>query len=73
MALEKSADLILLDDAAARKKARLYQLQITGTLGILLRAKKENKFQSFTDMIEQLQATGFWIDVTLKNQNQLSR
>ncbi|OQY54224.1 MAG: DUF3368 domain-containing protein [Candidatus Parabeggiatoa sp. nov. 2] len=66
LALEKSVDLILLDDAEAREKARLYQLKITGTLGILLRAKKEDRLQSFTDTIEQLQATGFWIEAALK-------
>ena len=66
LALERNANLILLDDAEAREKARLYHLKITGTLGILLRAKKENKLQSFGDMIEQLLATGFWIDAALK-------
>jgi hypothetical protein len=66
IALEKSADLIWLDDAEAREKARLYHLKITGTLGILLRAKKEDKLQSFGEMIEQLLATGFWVDAALK-------
>jgi len=64
LALEKSADLILLDDAEAREKARLYSLKITGTLGILLRAK--DKVQSFGDIIEQLLTTGFWVDAALK-------
>jgi predicted nucleic acid-binding protein len=66
LALETSADLILLDDAEAREKARLYHLKITGTLGILLRAKKEAKLQSFSDIIKQLLETGFWIDGALK-------
>ena len=66
LALESRAHLILLDDAEAREKARLYHLKITGTLGILLRAKKEDKIQSFSDMIEQLLETGFWIDNALK-------
>jgi predicted nucleic acid-binding protein len=43
LALEIGADLILLDDYEARQKARLYDLKITGTLGILLRAKFEGK------------------------------
>jgi predicted nucleic acid-binding protein len=37
---EKKAGLILLDDKKARKKASLFQLQKTGTVGILVRAKK---------------------------------
>ena len=43
LALERNADLVLLDDADAREKARVYQLKITGTIGILLRAKREGK------------------------------
>jgi predicted nucleic acid-binding protein len=66
LALEKSAHLILLDDAEAREKARLYHLKITGTIGILLRAKKEGKLQSFHQVINQLQTTGFWLNEKLK-------
>jgi predicted nucleic acid-binding protein len=66
LALETDADLILLDDAEAREKARLYNLKITGTLGILLRAKKEGKFQSFNEVMEDLLKTGFWINSTLQ-------
>lgn len=68
LALEKSADLILLDDAEARAKARLYKLRITGTIGILLRAYQENRLSSLPEVIEQLQVTGFWIDNRLKAQ-----
>lgn len=66
LALETNADLILLDDAEAREKARLYNLKITGTLGILLRAKKQGKLKSFTDVMEDLLKTGFWINPSLK-------
>lgn len=44
LALEHPAALILLDDAEAREKARLYGLKITGILGILLSAKRTGKF-----------------------------
>ena len=44
LALEIGADLILLDDSDAREKARLYGLEITGTIGILLRAKKKENY-----------------------------
>jgi predicted nucleic acid-binding protein len=68
LALEKNADLILLDDADARKIARLYHLKITGTIGILLRAKNEGQISSFHEAINQLQNTGFWIHENLKRQ-----
>lgn len=62
LALEIGADLILLDDSDAREKARLYGLEITGTIGILLRAEKEGKLSSIKETLEELRITGFWID-----------
>lgn len=62
LALEIGADLILLDDSDAREKARLYGLEITGTIGVLLRAKKEGKLSSIKETLEELRITGFWID-----------
>lgn len=65
LALEIGADLILLDDSDAREKARLYDLRITGTIGILLRAEKEGKLSSIKETLEKLRITGFWIDTKL--------
>jgi len=62
LALEKGAGLILLDDAEARAKARIYHLNITGIIGILLRAKHEGKIESFRETIKELISSGFWID-----------
>jgi len=39
LALELQADLVLLDETEARKVAELYQLQKTGVVGLLIRAK----------------------------------
>ncbi|MDY0095992.1 MAG: DUF3368 domain-containing protein [Candidatus Vecturithrix sp.] len=66
LALEKQADLLLLDDADARDRAKLYHIPITGTLGVLLRAKHEGKIESFGDAFEQIRATGFWVHERLK-------
>lgn len=66
LALEQSADRLLLDDAEGRNKARLYGLPCTGTLGILLRAQKLNKLNaSFRATLDALQASGFWLDQPL--------
>jgi len=62
LALEINADLILLDDLDARERARIYDLQITGTVGILLRAKLEGKIVSLKDILRKLRKTGFWIN-----------
>lgn len=65
LALEIDADLILLDDLDARETARIYDLQITGTIGILLRAKFEGKIVSLKDTLRKLMKTGFWINKKL--------
>lgn len=66
LAIESGAGLILLDDSDAREKARLYGLKITGTLGIILRAKREGKIPSLKKVIVALKEGGFWIDNMLE-------
>jgi hypothetical protein len=66
LSLEIGADLILLDDSDAREKARLYGLSITGTIGILLRAKKDKKITSLKESLLKLRGTGFWINKSLE-------
>jgi predicted nucleic acid-binding protein len=65
LALESQASLILLDDSDAREKARLYQLPITGTLGLLLRARKSGKVTSLSEKLDALRNTGFWLNAEL--------
>ncbi len=66
LSLEIGADLILLDDSDAREKARLYGLKITGTIGILLRAKIDGKIDSLKETLKRLKETGFWINDKLE-------
>ena len=61
LALEESADLILLDDYDARRVARSFGLKVSGTIGILIKAKREGNIKSLKDEIEKLMKTGFWI------------
>jgi len=61
LALEIGADLVLLDDYEAREKARLFGLKVTGTIGVLLKAKKQGLIKSLKEEIEKLQSSGFWI------------
>ncbi|MBA7546307.1 hypothetical protein ES705_38695 [subsurface metagenome] len=64
---EQKADLILLDDKGARKKAPLLQLQKTGTLGILVRAKKRGLISAVRTEIEKLESDiDFRISPSLK-------
>jgi predicted nucleic acid-binding protein len=65
LALEQKADLVLLDDQEARIKARKLALPVTGTLGVLLKAKNEGMVSSLKADIQNLQASGFWISQEL--------
>lgn len=61
LALQESADLILLDDYEARELARTYGLKITGTIGLLIKAKYEGDISSIEEMLKKLRKTGFWL------------
>lgn len=54
LAIEIQADLTLLDEREARKVAKSLGLNVTGVLGILLRAKQMNKLESLESVINDL-------------------
>ncbi|MEI6702293.1 MAG: DUF3368 domain-containing protein [Deltaproteobacteria bacterium] len=66
LALEKKASLLLLDDADAREKARLYRLPITGTVGLLLRARREGIITSLAGTLQMLETNGFRLHIMIK-------
>ena len=59
LALESGPSLVILDDDKARKLAKKLNLNITGSLGLLLRAKKEGIIPSIKPIIEKIQQTNF--------------
>jgi len=62
LALEKKAKLCLIDDKDGRIIAQLNNLSITGTLGILLKAKKNGLVSSVKPLINELRTEhNFWI------------
>jgi len=61
LALERGADVVLLDDYEAREKGKLFGLQVTGTVGILLKARKEGLIKNLKKEINKLQLSGFWL------------
>ena len=54
LALELPADLILLDERDGRSAAERAGLQVTGVLGVLLRAKKEGQIELIKPEVEAL-------------------
>lgn len=51
--------LALLDDALARRYARLLKINFTGTLGVLLQAKGAGHLKALKPAIDQLESIGF--------------
>lgn len=68
LALQKKVDIILLDDYDAREYARIYGLKITGTIGVLLKAKYMGRISSLSNILENLKETGFWLNENLRYQ-----
>jgi hypothetical protein len=53
--------LVIIDDGPARSHARELALKITGTLGVLLRAKREGLVAAVAPLLERLEEEGFHI------------
>lgn len=58
LAQEINADLVIIDERLARRHAGRLGLTLTGTLGVLLRAKQKNLIPSISPLIEVLQKNG---------------
>jgi uncharacterized protein len=54
LAIEKQADLILLDEKEGRRIARTLNLRITGILGIAIKAFQNGDLESMSEFIQKL-------------------
>ncbi len=55
LAQEQKADLVILDDNAAKKTAKYLGLPVTGTLGVLIKAKRMGIIESVKSLITELE------------------
>ena len=66
LAIERKANLLLLDETDARNLAEFYGLQKTGVIGVLMRAKKKNLVKEIKPILEELRTQAhFWIKPNL--------
>lgn len=62
VALEKSGWTAVIDDATARACARSLGVPVIGTLGVVLRAKRQGTVESAAKIIHELRHAGLYID-----------
>ncbi|MDR1779895.1 MAG: DUF3368 domain-containing protein [Tannerella sp.] len=65
LAQEQKADLVIMDEIMGRRYAKQLGLKLTGTLGILLRAKEKGLIEAIAPLISDLIKNGVWISSEL--------
>jgi predicted nucleic acid-binding protein len=68
LAQETGADLILLDDRAATRKARALGLRVIGTLGVLLLGKRARHLSALKPLLDNLRERDFRMSAALYDQ-----
>lgn len=62
---EHKNSLLIIDDSLARKIAQLYTFRITGTAGVLLKAKQNKHIQEIRPIFNKLKDVGFYLSENL--------
>lgn len=62
---EPAADIVVLDDNAARKTAEFLGLNVTSTIGILVKAKQSGIIQQVKPLLNEMMQNGFFISERL--------
>lgn len=66
LALELGQPLVILDDALARRFAQRLRLSLTGTLGLLLKAKQSGRIEQVAPFLNRLEALRFRLDASTR-------
>jgi len=61
LALDTNIHTVVIDETAGRRVARLNGLAVTGSIGILLRAKNAGRPFSMREAIDRMHAHGIWL------------
>mgnify|MGYP002865679205 CR=1 FL=1 len=60
-ALDQGIPLVCIDEAAGRRIARICGLQVTGSIGILLKAKQQGYPVPVREALDNMQRQGIWL------------
>ena len=60
-ALQLGINLVCIDEILGRRTARLSNLNVTGAIGVLLKAKSKGYQVSMTDAISRMREHGIWL------------
>lgn len=67
LAKEICSNLVVIDDKNAKKHAKYLGLNVTGTLGILLKAKQQGFIQEIKPLLLELRDKGIYISDNIIN------
>ncbi|MGB6094430.1 MAG: DUF3368 domain-containing protein [Moheibacter sp.] len=68
LANEIGADLVIIDETLGRLYAKKSNLKITGTLGVLLKAKNSGYIEKIKPLLYELKEKGIWLSDKLIDQ-----
>lgn len=61
LAIERDADLVVLDDQEGRRVAKQRGLSVTGTIGVLVEARATGQIDSLRSELDRVVEAGLWI------------
>lgn len=65
LANEQNADLVILDEIMGRRYAKQLEINLTGTVGVLLKAKEKGLVKSIRELLNELTEKGTWLNPKL--------
>ena len=61
LAHEMKADLVLIDEYIAREIAKSLNLKVSGSIGVLVKAKKDRLIKELKPILDELKKKNVWI------------
>ena len=62
LAQEQNADIAIIDEKLGRRYAALLNIPVTGTIGVLLKAKEQGFISSIAPLLFELRNKSSWIN-----------